>query len=163
VFEIHPVTKIQAIALLSPIADIPGFAPYEAVTAFPYFEGRTATLQASATSVTIEARRAVYNYVGFTIALTGAPKNVADGVFVLAKVLDAEGNVVVARPRRMVFVAGTDAEMKVRSAKKGDRFSVLGIPRVNLERVNYLLTKDGPGPIDVKPPYEMIILGAEEL
>ena len=160
VFEIHPVTGIGTVALVSSISDITGFEPYEAATAFPYFEGLTATLQATETSITIDAKKAKYNYVGFDMRLTSGPKAVADGTFVLAEVLDAEGNAVVDKPRRMAFLAGTAAEKIVQKATVGSRLAALGIPRVNLERVNRLLADGGPGPMAVKLPYEMIIVAA---
>jgi len=37
---------------------------------------------------------------------------------------------------------------------------VLGIARVNLERIAYLASQNGQNPVTTKLPYEMIIVGA---
>ena len=48
----------------------------------------------------------------------------------------------------------------MKGLKKGDRLHVLGIPRVNLERIAYLASQNGQNPVTTKLPYEMIIVGA---
>jgi hypothetical protein len=162
VFEIHPVTKVQGKQFLASFAPIPGFQAYDAQKAFDYYESLTCTITATKTATSITSKKAQYNYAEFVIELKGMPQTVADGVMVLATVQDDEGNTVVDKLRRMVFVAGTDAAAKVLKMKKGALMHVIGIPRVNLERVSFITKQKGQQPVETHLPYEMIIVGAFE-
>ena len=160
VFEVHPITQLQTTSVLSAFQSIPGYQAYDAGTAFSSYESMTVTVRANSSAIGIKAPKAGYNYAEFVMELQGPPQQVADGVLVLATVLDTEGSTVVGQLRRMVFVAGTEPATKVKGLKKGDRLHVLGIPRVNLERIAYLASQNGQNPVTTKLPYEMIIVGA---
>ena len=125
-------------------------------------------------SVIIESKKAGYNYADFVIRLAEAPKEIKKNedkpgrYMALAEVLDSDCSVikskgaeVVPGPRRMVFVE-QDAKKVVGSAKSGATFRVMGIPRMNLERLTFYLNH--PEKFNGKKvalPYEMIVIGAE--
>lgn len=159
VFEVHPITVVDATNTLGSFVRIPGFEAYDAVTAFHYYDGVKATIQASASGITITSPKAQYNYAEFKIELLGKPFAVEDGFLVLVKVLTMEGNAASEKPRRMIFVKGTPAAAKLSGKKKGDRLRVLGIPRVNLAEVAVLVQQNGFDQFTADLPYEMIIVG----
>jgi hypothetical protein len=74
----------------------------------------------------------------------------------------------------MVFLPGTESDGLVAGAREGDRFRVIGMPRISLKLVKWRLEhagdKDDEGnplwevsPLDWKLPYEMIIVHADPL
>jgi len=159
VYEIHPVTQIGPVSILSSFVPIAGFEAYDADTAFSYYESLDLTVQSGPSRVLLGAKKAKYNYAEFRIELTRKPREIADGYTVMAKVLDLEGNpVATSGARRMVFVGGTAPAERVRNLTKGDRLHVLGIPRINLDLI-WRFARDPVPPTVVKLPYEMIIVG----
>jgi hypothetical protein len=166
--EIHPITKFAGVDVLSsfvPIRDDKAKPPkvYEAFTAsraFPEYEKIDATISASQTALMIQSGQEGFNYAEFVIELAGKPKDVGDGFIVLAHVFDTKDvdKQVTADVRRMVFVKGTPPADKLATLGKGDQLHVLGIPRVNLAEVSAIADKHKGAPVDVKLPYEMIII-----
>ncbi len=163
VFELHPMTTAGTTATLGSFVPIPQFRAYDAETAFSYFDGIQATIQANSSAVRITAPKAKYNYVEFKIELMQNPLSekakVKDGIIVRAKVLTMEGNSASKAPRRMVFMKGTPAAAALQGKKKGDVLRVLGIPRVNLAEVMVLVKQNGENAFPTDLPYEMIIVG----
>jgi hypothetical protein len=159
VFEIHPVTSIGNLTILQSFRPISGFEAYDARTAFEYYESLKVTVKASQTAVLLSSSQARYNYAEFRIELQGKPVERPDGWMVLATVLDHEGNTIVSEKRRMVFAKGTPPAEIIQTRKKGDQLRVLGIPRVNLERVSHIVKQAGKKQVETKLPYEMIIVG----
>jgi hypothetical protein len=162
VFEIHPVTKFGGDSATASLSPIPGYTAYDAGKAFPQYERLQATIQASDTATTISASKVGYNYAEFQIQLSAAPTASDDGGFlVLARVMeDAEEPVdAVPDPRRMVFAPGTPPAALVATCTAGALLHVLGIPRVNLERVSFMAAQQPQGqPFQVQLPYEMIVV-----
>ena len=158
-FEIHPVTKVKDVQVLKSFVPIPGFDAYDAKTAFEYYESLKVTVESTATATTINAVKAKYNYAEFVIELQGPPQEVDDDYFALTTVLDKEGNPVAEKLRRMVFVKGTPAADRIQGAKKGAQFHVVGIPRINLERISFITTAKNGAQVTTSLPYEMIIVG----
>ena len=159
VFEVHPVTSFDGTSILKSFDQIPKYMAYDAATAFGEYEKLTATITANASATAIDSQKAGHNYAEFIIELGGKPAAADDGgLLVLAQVFQDEETTVTSAPRRMVFTAGTSAADAVKSGKKGDRFHVLGIPRVNLERISFA-THQNPGKTFTVPlPYEMVIV-----
>ena len=156
VFEIHPVTKWDDDPLDESFVPVEGFTAHDAKTAFGRFEKMVVTVTRRTALTSFEAKMIGYNYVDFRIVLTGPPKKVEDGFMVLAKVQDLKGNVIVNTPRRMVIPAGTPPAALIATAKKDATFTVLGIPRLNLER---LMEKAKSGQsVAVQGAYEMIVV-----
>src|SRR6266496_4536163 len=157
-FEIHPITSFSGIDILDSFAEIPGYQPYPASTAFPYYDDTDATIQASNTAIMIAGGERKYNYAEFVIELAGKPKDVGDGFMVLCNIYDSKGsleNPVSPITHRMVFVKGTPPAAKLLTLSKGDTIHVLGIPRVNLAEVFSIANKNGATQVQVKLPYEM--------
>jgi hypothetical protein len=159
-FEIHPVSQIEQDGVQASFIQIKGYTPYTADVAFSYFDKSKVTIRASSSGISIRSKKLKYNYVGFAIELTHPPKKVSDGYIVLAKVLSGDGDEEAANgERRMIFVGGTAAAAKIQNAASGDRFDVLGIPRINLNAVLALAAKHHTAQFDAQLPYEMIIVG----
>ena len=156
VFEIHPVTKWADDPLDESFVPVEGFTAHDAATAFKRFEQMVVTVTRGPAFTSFQAKTIGFNYVDFRIVLTGAPKKVTDGFMVLAKVANLDGKIIVNSPRRMVIAGGTPAAALIATAKKDATFTVLGIPRLNLER---LMEKSEAGEsIPVQAAYEMIIV-----
>jgi len=161
-FEIHPVSQIEQDGVQASFVLIKNYTPYTADVAFPYFDKAKLTIKASSSGISLRSKKLKYNYVGFGIELTHKPKKVSDGYIVLAKVLSGDGDEEAANgERRMIFVDGTAAAAKIQTAAAGDRFDVLGIPRINLNGVLALVAKHGTAQFDAQLPYEMIIVGVK--
>ncbi|HJU74267.1 MAG TPA: hypothetical protein VJ717_11015 [Gemmatimonadaceae bacterium] len=159
-FEIHPASRIDAHNIGGSFIPIAGYEAYAADVAFPFFDGDSITIKASSSAISIRSKKLKYNYVEFNIQLTKDPKAVQDGFIALAKVLDDTGDEEAADGlRRMIFVAGTPAAAAIQNAVAGDRFRVLGVPRLNLNAILHLVNKNGTKQFNAKLPYEMIIIG----
>jgi hypothetical protein len=163
VFEIHPVTKFGGDSAADSLAPIPGYQAYDADTAFSHYEKLQATIQTSDTATTINAQKAGYNYAEFEIQLAAAPTPSDDGGFlVLAHVMQDPEQTLASVPdlRRMVFAPGTPPALQAANCTAGAMLHVLGIPRVNLERISFMAAQQPQGqPFQVQLPYEMIIVG----
>jgi len=163
VFEIHPVLAIGDVDVGTTLVPIPDYLPHEAAKAFKHYEGRVFTVTVDDPFTAIVAKKALYNYAVFTIELVGAPEQTDDeGWMVLATVEDDDGETLVSSARRMVFAPGTRPAELVSQASAGDRFRVLGIPRVNLERLMAAGNQHPGSPVSVKGAYEMIVMGVFE-
>ncbi|HEU5453040.1 MAG TPA: hypothetical protein VFU76_13690 [Terriglobales bacterium] len=169
VFEIHPISNIGGADVRGGFHPIEGAArrnsapaeyeAYDAATAFGHYEQMKITVQRSATALTLTAPKVGYNYTEF-YAILGQRLTVQDGTLVLAQIADAEGNSVAASPVRLAFVKGTPPEQALQQAQNGARLHLLGIPRVNLERIANLAGKMSVGQrTTVKLPYELIVVG----
>ena len=159
-FEIHPITTFAGVDVLDSFVEVPGYQAYPASIAFPYYDDRDATIQASQTAIMIASGQAKYNYADFVMEIAGKPKDVGDGFIVLGNVYDSAGsleNPVSAKVHRMIFVKGTPPAAKLLTLSKGDTMHVLGIPRVNLTDVFLITSKNGTNQVSLKLPYEMII------
>ena len=174
-FEIHPVSFLGSFDLIANLIRVNGYKAKPNVATFQNYETRMIdSWKVTEDSVIIESKRARYNYADFVIRLAEAPKEIKKNedkpgrYMALSDVLDndcseikKDGKPVVKGPRRMVFVE-QDAKKVVGSAKPGATFRVMGIPRINLERVAFYLNH--PDQFNGKPvalPYEMIVIGAE--
>ena len=158
-FEIHPVTRIRGTSLLQSFIAIPKYEAYDAKTAFDFYESLKVTVEGNKSETTINAKRAIYNYAEFVAELTSGAQEVEDGYFALAHILDTEGATIVDKPRRLVFVKGTAAADAIKTARRGDRMHLLGIPRINLERIAFITAKTGRAQTTTRLPYEMIVVG----
>ncbi len=161
IFEIHPITQVGDISVIDSLKPIDGFEPKEAREAFTKYESIRSKIKPKAKTTIIETTMAGYNYVEFIMEVNGDKQfEVEDGRFVMASVLDLEGELLV-RNRRMVFVKDTEPEKKVRNMKEGDRIHVLGLPRVDLALVSWRARnyKTNPDVLNWSLPYEIIVVG----
>ena len=159
-FEIHPVNRVGSLQVGESFVMVPGYTAYTAETAFTFFDECRVEIKASQSGITIRSRKLKYNYVEFDIELTKKPTAVVDGFIVPARITAGQGDeTVVEGARRMIFVGGTPAAQAIAGASAGDRFTVLGVPRINLRRVLELVDQHGTTQFESRLPYEMIIVG----
>jgi hypothetical protein len=169
-FEIHPVSLVVGTGKNSfdvtdkivPVEDFKKqieFGAYDAETAFPYYESITVAIKATTSGIAIRCQKLQYNYVKFDAALKQNPKKVPDGYIALASVVggDAEGDL--PGEIRLIFIDGSEGAKHMATANGGDTFTVLGVPRVNLNAVAALVGQNGTAQFTAKLPYEMIIVG----
>jgi hypothetical protein len=88
------------------------------------------------------------------------PARRRDGLLVLAEVYAAADSeeTITAQAHRMVFVNGTEPAKAIAALSEGERLQVLGIPRVNLAEVAAIAADHVDDPVQVKLPYEMIVV-----
>ena len=163
VFELHPVTEVDGNDCMSSFQLIPGYEPYEAERAFREgYEKLTCTIRVTSSAIQITSKRAVFNHTQFRMQPLGKPKKgVGGAVFVLANVFDIndEEEKVNASPVRMVFLDGTPAAQAIAALDTGDRMNVLGIPRVDLNKVAAIAKSLPPKKTHTGPlPYEIIVV-----
>ncbi|MBO0700346.1 MAG: hypothetical protein J2P46_18250, partial [Zavarzinella sp.] len=172
VFEVHPVTTVkvgdQVTSGAAAIGATPGFTPHDAAKAFLQGYEKLASKiipqPGNRTRIVTEASR--FNFTEFIFRLDEDVHELEDGHGVIGSVYDTEGELVV-RNRRAVFVKGTAADEAVKAAAKGDRFHLIGIPRISLKLVKYRLdhkdeleAEHGTNPLDWRLPYELIAVSA---
>jgi hypothetical protein len=170
-FEIHPVSEIEspeepALDVRDKIVPVENFSThkvfeaYDAETALPYFESLSLVIKASQSAIAIRSNQLKYNYVKFSVELTQKPKKVSDGYIALGRVVsdDAEETDLPGQ-LRLIFVEGTKGADAMSNAKVGDSFTLLGIPRLNLNAIDTLVKQNGTAQFTAKLPYEMIIVG----
>jgi hypothetical protein len=170
-FELHPVTEFGEIECRDSFLPIVNknttpakeFKAYDGTKAFGHYESLKAKIRATPTGITLTAGVGKLNYAEFIMELAGKPRGVGDGYIVPAKVyaVGAEDQPLVSKNRRMIFVKESPPADIVKDLVKGDTLRVLGIPRVNLNKVAAIAEKLKPneeyeGPL----PYEMIIVAA---
>ena len=161
VFEIHPVTAINAVQLLGTFRPVKGFKPGGAQRTFGLYEKVSCTLVVKPTTVSIVTETGLYNDVEFVMKIANTPQLVvADGRFVIASARDLDGNLLVDR-LRMVFAKGTPPERAVRLLKGGDTLHVCGIPRLNLAEISRRARdyRMNPALLTRGLPYEIVIIG----
>ena len=159
-FEVHPITQIGDENLAADFVAIDGYTAHPAAACFKHYESQVFTVTRNATFTSIEAKKAGFNYADFVLVAAGAPKKSEDGGWmVLATIEDTKGTVLVATPRRIVAAPGTAPAEAVRKLQKGGRLHVIGIPRVNLERLMAAASGSPGRAVTVKGAYEMIVVG----
>lgn len=161
VFEIHPVTKLDDLAVAETLKPIAGYKPKDAGPAFHRYEITKSQIVPGKTTTTLVTNMAGYNYVEFLLELSEAPHQVEDGYLAKAAVHDVDDGELVVRNRRMVFVEGTVPAEAVKGMKAGGCLHVLGIPRIDLALVSWRArnAKSRPDALRWSLPYEIIVVG----
>jgi len=160
VFEIHPVTRVEAQQVGDSLFPIQGYETKEAGESFKRFQKLKATVTTTSSAMTVQSTMIGFNYVEFDLRARGVAKPLSDGGgVVLADALDASGDAV-AESVRMIFLPNTKpkAHIDAHPLGDGDELHVLGIPRVNL---NGLFTFAYSPENDGKPrqlPYEIVVV-----
>jgi len=166
--EIHPITKFNGQDITSSFHLIKGYPGYDATKAFGAYEKLSISIRGSATGVTLDAKKSVYNYTHFRMHLLGTPVKLDDGGYqALADITDEASGAedVIASKVRMIFVPHTapwdtiDQGVKDGGIGDGTELDALGIPRVNLNAISKFLSAAGHTAITRKLPYEIIIVG----
>jgi hypothetical protein len=119
-FEIHPIIEFDGLKVPASLAPIPQFVPYDAKTAFTSYESLSATVSATTSGISIEAKKTGYNYTQFFMELLGAPSPLLDGgSVVLANVSDTSAGEPIAENIRMIFLPGTPPLTKLMTLTQG--------------------------------------------
>jgi hypothetical protein len=169
-FEIHPVTKFNGEDTLASLVEIKdykkgstgepkSYSAYPGSTTVPEYECMPSTILGKNNGITIDSRKAEYNYTDLVIELTGKPKKLGDCFIALANIYDSEEmeHLLTPKPRRMIFVKDSPPAAKIGEYAKGTVLRVLGIPRISLAEV-YKIAKKSPGEIESYfLPYEIIV------
>ena len=162
-FEIHPITSYAGQDVTFSLDFVQGFPAHDARTAFGAYEAMSIALQATDSAVSMDVKKAGYNYAVFRMKLLAAPVKLDDGgLAALADVLDNQGTEesVLASNIRMIFVPNTGPwKLVSQGAGEGSEFDALGIPRVNLNAVSAFLDAANGASATRKLPYEMIVVG----
>ena len=162
IFEIHPVTEFNGQSTVASFVPIPGYTAYAAAKAFGAYEKLQFRVNKGSAFTTVASTKAGYNYTEFDAVLAGNAIDMNDGVFVLANILDKKGGKsVVASPRRLVFAKDTPAArvFVAGNHKKGAAWRLLGIPRVNLDKLMADAEEHRGEDVSVRGTYEMIVVG----
>jgi hypothetical protein len=163
VFELHPLNVVNGADCTLSFQPIEGYDAYDAERAFAQeYEKLTCTIRVTNTAIQIESKKAGINHTQFRMQLVGKPKKgTGSALFVLGDVYDItdEEEKVNSDPVRMVFIDGTAAAQAVADLHDGDRINLLGIPRVDLNKVSTIAkslaaNKTYKGPL----PYEIIVV-----
>jgi len=160
-FEIHPITKYGGQDISGSLDFVPGFPAHDAASSFGSYEKMSITMKATATAVTMDAKKSGFNYALFHIKLLGKPTKLSDGgLAVLADVFDAKDTeTALASKIRMIFLPGTGpATLLGKGAGDGTEFDAMGIPRLNLNAISTFLKAAGTASSTRKLPYEMIVV-----
>jgi len=161
VFEIHPITAFHGTATLETFAPLRDdqkptahYQASDAETAFKRYEKMKLTVdRTDAVFVSIDGPQTPYNYVEFRLEVAGQATFVDDGAFVFANAFDLNDVQLTTDPRRIVLVKDSRPAALIGPAPVGQRFRVLGIPRINLDAVMRF----------AKPNQVTVVTGAYEL
>ncbi|MBI3783577.1 MAG: hypothetical protein HY270_09260 [Deltaproteobacteria bacterium] len=163
IFELHPIVTVDGHAADESFVPISGYTAYTAQKAFGAYEKLEFRVKHGASFTTVSSTKVGYNYTEFEAVLAGAPKHTNDATFVLADIVDEDGTSVVAKPRRLVIADDTKAAQAfhAKQPKKGTTLRVLGIPRVNLDKLMDEAENAAGDTVVVKGAYEIIVVGIE--
>ncbi len=160
VFEIHPITMVKDIDILSSLRAIDGYTYKDADDAFDKYSKTVCKLEDKGNKILIQTRGVGYNYAEFRIKIRDSNQLVTnDGRFVWCSIKNNDGKTIYSK-MRMVFPKGSVAEIKVRNLNKGKEMHVLGIPRINLEIARYRIdhADENSHMLEYNLPVEMIIV-----
>jgi hypothetical protein len=164
VFEIHPITRINPLDLLASLKPIDGFDAHPASEAIPKYESSYFSLSLpSRGKIRMGMRMVGYNYIDFVMQFTKREMSVADGDFVFATIR-SDDNELLARKRRVGFVAGSEPYNVERTMSEGDCVALLGIPRLDLALVSWRVAnaRKKPQVLSWGLPYEIIAVGVRK-
>jgi len=164
-FEIHPVLKYGGLDVAGSVGFVDGFPAHDAKASFASYEKMSVTMKATASAVTMDAKKSGFNYAVYRMKLLGAPKKLDDGgLAVLADVFDkSDGETTLASKVRMIFLPGTGPAKMASTGGDGSEYDAMGIPRVNLNAISAFLKAAGSTQTTRKLPYEMIVVALKEV
>ncbi len=170
-FEIHPIVNFNQQALNTTFHSITGFTPKDAKEAFSRYEQLKLSLRANTDAVTLSSSMIGYNYVLFKMRLSSSVTKLtanddhsSDGLQATMDVYEVnadDGEPFLATGVRAIFVNSTAPADAVKNLGAGDELVVLGIPRLDLNKVISYLSAGGNIANNRKLPYEMVIVAVE--
>jgi len=169
VFEIHPVTKIDAIDLSASLHKINGYTYKDAEDAFSRYSNLRCKIKQTAKTITIETNGIGYNYVDFWLKFNSSDNLVvSDGLFAFCTIynsdfdpVDEDQGDLIAHKLRVAFVKGSSLYDKAKTSKKGDFLHVVGIPRINLTLISWRAVHANTQPevLTWNLPFEIVAVG----
>ena len=169
VFEIHPVTKIDAIDLSASLHKINGYSYKDAEDAFSRYSNLRCKIKQTAKTITIETNGIGYNYVDFWLKFNSSDNLVvSDGLFAFCTIynsdfdpVDEDQGDLIAHKLRVAFVKGSSLYDKAKTSKKGDFLHVVGIPRINLTLISWRAVHANTQPevLTWNLPFEIVAVG----
>jgi hypothetical protein len=161
VFEIHPITSIDGAEADESFVPIENYTAYDAETAFGAYERLVFKAKRNQVFTTITSTKVGYNYTEFDAVLAGKPFHINDATFAMADIRNSQDQSVVARPIRLVVADTTKVSTAfiAKSPVKGTRLEVIGIPRVNLDKLVDISSQHPGETVAVKGAYEIIVIG----
>lgn len=170
-FEIHPIVNFNHQALNATFHSIKGYAPKDAKDAFSHYEKLKLALRANQDSITLSSNMIGYNYVRFKMRLRSSVQPLkanddtsSDGLQATMDVYEVnadEGDPYLATGVRAIFVNDTPPANAVKNLEAGDELVVLGIPRLDLNKVLAYVNAGGNIANNRKLPYEMVVVAVE--
>ena len=158
-FEIHPLTLFDGDSLQTSFKVIPGFTTKPVATTFKHYESRVFTVERKGAFTSITSPKSVYNYAKFKFKVAGTPSKLSDGWAAQVKVEGVQTD----STRRVVAPNRTGPGTLLSKAVAGGRYEAIGIPRVDLRRIEQA-AKDHPNQeINVPAAYEMILVSLKKL
>jgi hypothetical protein len=161
VFEIHPVTQVDGLALLDSLHPVAGYIPVKADMAFRDFENIKCRIIPKEETTTIVTHKGQINDVEFLMEIGEDEQHVVtDGRFMNAAVFDLKGNRLLSKVR-IVFIKDTPPEKIVKNLRRGDRLHVFGLPRVDLSIVAWRARHfaNAQEILNLNLPYEIVVVG----
>lgn len=158
-FEIHPLTRFGTDDLRAGFKVIPGYTPTPSADAFKYYEGREFTVERKGTLTSIQGKRSWYNYAIFRFTVAGSPTDMGDG---WAAQVNVDG-VTSTSTQRVVAPDGTTPATLLSSTAAGKRYEAIGIPRIDLRRVEAAASSHPNQKWKVKGTYEMILVSLRKI
>lgn len=168
VFEIHPMTTIADIDLLSSFKNIPGYTPFDWRFVYDKLSRKAFTFSSTDSTITFTTKQVGYNYINMWIRIDSLPET-ADGAYAYCRTFDSEFNPVhddtnaktVTQKTRIVLVKGTEAYSEAIHKGVGGFMHILGTPRINLSILSWResVYKTRPEVLNWKLPFEIIADG----
>ena len=158
-FEIHPLTLFDGDSLHAGFKTIPGFSPMPVATTFKHYESRVFKVERKGAFTSITSPRSVYNYAKFKFKVAGTPSKLSDGWAAQVKVEGVQTD----STRRVVAPNRSGPATLLSKAVAGGRYEAIGVPRLDLRRIDQA-AKDHPNQeINVPAAYEMILVSLKKL
>jgi hypothetical protein len=167
-FEIHPVFAVDGIAIgrTSLVLTADNESVKDTDKAFADYTGtnKILTIGRSSTALTLTMISVQNNYVLMKVRVTHVKTSTTrqkdgtvDGGFVLADILSSSDEHVVLRPNaRIFYFKDSEPGDALNTAAVGDEFTVIGMPRMDLDAV--LRGSEGKQTTSFKVPFEFIIV-----
>jgi len=165
-FEIHPVQQVGVHDVADTWRAVDGYRMSDARVAFDAYSDTPCLIQPGREdTVVLKSFGIPYDYSAFIIeVLEDRLQVMPDGVALYASILDLQGRLI-NRERRLVFLSGTKAELEARDASAGQRYRVIGIPRISLKLIEWRIehATDPREPLKWNLPYEIIAVDASAI
>jgi hypothetical protein len=167
-FEVHPVFEVGGVkvARSSLILTAANKSVKDTDKAFSAYTGKNKILHVvrSASALTLTSITIKDNYVELNVRVTRARVEThrqkdgkADGGFVMADVMSsADPEHVLRKDLRLFYLKDSEPGDALDSAKPGDTFHLLAMPRINLDQV--LTSSQGKSALVMPVPFEFVIV-----